>query len=110
MTTPERGGFADTAFWVALVFNQDTYHAAAQQLSLSLECRIITTRAVLLETANSLSRPPTRKRIIELINHIAKRNDIDVLDLSDALWNEGWTLREGNSCVPFFTSAETPFG
>ena len=84
--------FADTSFWVALVDRQDVYHSKAVEWSLAVSGTMITTEAVLLETANAFSRPDWRDKVIALVNHILNRDDIQVVPFSDAIWSRGWKL------------------
>lgn len=84
--------FADTAFWIGLVVKQDQHHEQAQKWSLRITGRITTTDAVLLETANALSRPTWRAAAIALIDYLKERQDVDVVELSPHLWQRGWDL------------------
>src|SRR3990172_6198385 len=84
--------FADTSFWVALVDRRDVYHSKAVEWSLNISGSIVTTEAVLLETANTFSRPDWREKVIALIDHIIARDDIEVLPLAGAIWDRGWKL------------------
>lgn len=106
--------FADTVFWLALVVKQDQYHTKAQQLSEHLPSRIITTRPVLLETFNTLSRLSWRNTGIALLERLEDRDDIQILPLSDSLWLKGtdlfcsrldksWSLTD---CISFVAMAE----
>lgn len=84
--------FADTSFWIALVDRRDAYHSQAAEWSQKISCRLITTEAVLLETANAFSRPGWRGKVIALFNHITSRDDIEVVAFSNAIWSRGWKL------------------
>lgn len=84
--------FAGTLFWIALVVKQDQHHGRAQQWSLRITGRIITTVPVLLETANTLSRPAWRAAGVALIDHLLQRSDVQVVPLSMDLWSRGWDL------------------
>ena len=84
--------FADTTYWIALVVKQDQYHERAQSWSLQISGRIVTTAAVLLETANALSRPAWRVAAISLIDHLQQRDDVSILPLSADLWQRGCEL------------------
>ncbi|MFO0851905.1 MAG: PIN domain-containing protein [Gemmataceae bacterium] len=84
--------FADTVFWVALVVQQDQYHARARQWSTAITGRITTTAVVLLETANTLSRPAWRAHGIALIEHLRQRPDVDIVPFTTDLWDRGWEL------------------
>jgi predicted nucleic acid-binding protein len=91
--TPELGDvFVDTSYWIALVVKQDQHHERAQRWSLRITGRIVTTAAVLLETANTLSRPAWRASAAALVDHLEQRADVSVVPLSTDLWNRGWNL------------------
>jgi predicted nucleic acid-binding protein len=92
MTAPLRDVFADTSFWIALVVKQDQYHDQAQKWSLQISGRITTTIPVLLETANALARPAWRQHAVALIDYLQERPAVDVVPLSQELWERGWDL------------------
>jgi uncharacterized protein len=81
--------FADTSFWIALVDNRDAYHARALDWSLKISGSIVTTEAVLLETANTFSKPIRRAQVIALIDHILSRGDVEI---AYKTWHHGWDL------------------
>jgi hypothetical protein len=55
---PPRGLFADTFYWIALLFPRDAYHAAVVSFSRSLgTVRLVTTDEVLAEFLNLLRQP-----------------------------------------------------
>ncbi len=108
--TPALGDvLADTTYWIALVVKQDQYHDRAQRFSLRITGRIITTAAVLLETANALSRPSWRAAGVALLDHLQQRTDVSILSLSADLWQRGWEVyrsrndkaRSLTDCVSF---------
>ncbi len=84
--------FADSSFWIALVDRRDAYHASAVEWSLKISGRIVTTQAVLLETINTFSKVEWRPKVIALIDHLERRDDIEILFFSDSLWKRGWDL------------------
>lgn len=84
--------FADTSFWIALVFTRDQFHSLAREYSQLIESEIVTTSAVLLETTNALALPPWRRAVVTLVNRIQDRDDIEVVPLSSDLWERGWKL------------------
>jgi hypothetical protein len=84
--------FADTAFWIALVIKRDQYHQQARQWSLQIAGRITTTIPVLIETANALSKPAWRRHAVALIDHLQRRSDVVIVELSPELWRQGWEL------------------
>lgn len=83
--------FADTVFWVALVVRADQYHARAQAWSQRVTGRIVTTDAVLVETANALARPDWRGHAVTLIDRILSRPDVEVRAASE-LWPRAWEM------------------
>jgi hypothetical protein len=84
--------FADTAFWLALVVRQDSYHARAHAWATRIDGVITTTMAVILETANTLSRPVWRPHAIRLIDRLRRRDDVEIVDLDGNCFNRGWDL------------------
>src|SRR5262249_31928282 len=84
--------FADTAYWIALVVKQDQHHERAQAWTQRITGRIITTSAVLLETANALARPGWRATAVALVEHLKKRADVEIIPLLPTLWERGWDL------------------
>jgi len=98
--------FADTSFWIALIDNRDQFHHKAIERSLSLSGSIVTTEAVIFETANIFSRPDWRSKAIALINHIRFRPDVEVVcktwlsawDLFCSRSDKSWSLTD---CVSF---------
>ncbi len=92
MTALAGDAFADTVFWVALVVRADQFHSRAQTWSQLVAGRLVTTDAVLTETANTLSRPDWRRFAIGLIDHILRRTDVEVVRTSPDLWDRAWEL------------------
>jgi len=84
--------FVDTSFWIALVDRRDAYHSQAAEWSQKISGRLITTEAVLLETANAFSRQDWRGKVVALFNHITARDDIEVVPFSNAIWSRSWKL------------------
>jgi uncharacterized protein len=84
--------FVDTSFWAALIDRRDALHAQATHRSQTISGRIVTTEAVLLETANMFSKPEWRENAIALINHIKNRDDVEVVPFSASIWDRGWML------------------
>lgn len=84
--------FADTVFWLALVARQDTHHARAQAWAKHIRGRIVTTTAVLLETASALAAPPWRPHAVKLIDHLRIRPDVQIVEMISSLWDRAWDL------------------
>jgi predicted nucleic acid-binding protein len=83
---------ADTVFWVALVAQADQYHVRARAWSQRVTGRLVTTDAVLIETANTLSRPDWRIHATRLIDHILNRPDVNIVRCDPDRWQRGWDL------------------
>ncbi len=106
--------FADTVFWISMVVRQDQHHQLAQQRSTQIRGRIVTTRAVLLETTNSLSRPQWRSAAAALMAKVEAQPHVEIVPLTDQLWNEGWNLFSKRpdkawsltDCISFVTMQE----
>jgi predicted nucleic acid-binding protein len=84
--------FADTSFWIALIDRRDAYHATAIVWSRKISGGLTTTQAVLLETANTFARPVWRDKAIALIDHLRVREDVEIVTLSESLWESAWNL------------------
>jgi uncharacterized protein len=90
MTAALNDVFADASFWIALVVKRDEFHERAQYWSQRIGGKIFTTSAVLLETANTLSRPKWRAHAVTLINRLQHGNDVEIVPLSPEFWQRGW--------------------
>ena len=82
--------FADTNYWVGLVNKRDQYHARAQAWARVLSGVVVTTEAVLIETGNSLSKPPLRAEWLALHHQIRTRSGFRIMPLTDPLLARGW--------------------
>jgi predicted nucleic acid-binding protein len=86
-----RDCFADAAYWIGLVNKKDQYHARAQEWTLLIRGRITTTRAVLLESANTLARPAWRASCIDLFKQMQAKG-VEVVPMDEGFWQRGWDL------------------
>jgi predicted nucleic acid-binding protein len=59
---------------------------------LRIRGRIATTDAVLLETANALSRPNWRTSAVALFDRLRGHPDVEIVPCSGDLWSRGWDL------------------
>ncbi|HQP98547.1 MAG TPA: type II toxin-antitoxin system VapC family toxin [bacterium] len=81
--------FLDTAYAIALSSPNDLFHIRAISLAERLEStgvRLITTRAVLVEIGNSLSRRRYRSAAIELLDAIESDPNIRIVSVSEPLY------------------------
>jgi uncharacterized protein len=81
--------FMDTSYVVALASPTDQHHAAALRLSDELERkrnRLVTTRGVVLEIGNSLSRGRLRAAAISFLSKLERDASIQVIEESEDLF------------------------
>lgn len=82
--------FLDTAYAIALSVESDEHHERAEELAEQLEAeatRLITTRAVLLEIGNSLSKKRYRKAALELLDALEQDPLVEIISLSEELYH-----------------------
>lgn len=86
--------FVDTACVVALVNRQDELHETATELfnDARSRARLVTTRAVCFEIGNFYTKPEHRRIAAELLQKIEDAPDIDVLPVSDELYQRALRL------------------
>lgn len=84
--------FADTMYWLALVVRQDAYHSRAMEWTKRIRGRIVTTDAVLIETASALASPPRRSAAVSLVQRLRARDDIEIVHVDPSLLDRGWQL------------------
>ncbi|MBX7106511.1 MAG: PIN domain-containing protein [Gemmataceae bacterium] len=89
--------FADTVFWVSLVHRNDQWHQAAQAWSQRVTGRIITTDAVITETANALARPLWRTAAVAMIDRLKAREDVEIMQIDSTRWSAAWSLYSARS-------------
>jgi SAM-dependent methyltransferase len=80
--------FLDTAYAIALSSPPDQFHARAVELAEQLEAlgtRLVTTRAVLLEIGNALSKPRYRQAAVQLLAALEADPKVDIVPLGDAV-------------------------
>ena len=85
--------FLDSAFAIALSSETDSFHEKAVQLSEELDGVIlVTTRAILLEIGNALSKRPFRKASVALLRSLETDESVVIVPLSEELYQKGMTL------------------
>ncbi len=92
--------FIDTAAWLALINKDDEFHLKAKAVrdrlvAEKLEC--ITTSQVIIEVANSLSKPPLRQAAVKLIESIKRSPDIKVIQITERLCEKAWAMYKSQS-------------
>jgi predicted nucleic acid-binding protein len=87
--------FLDTSFAIALSASSDVHHDAALRLATQVESDrsgIVTTRAILLESGNSLARARFRSAATELLQSIEEDPAIEIVSLTEELYEAGVQL------------------
>ena len=87
--------FLDTGYIIALSVESDEYHERAEKLAERLEIEqthLITTRAVLLETGNALSKERYRQAAIELLDALEEDSSVEIVPLSEELFAQAVDL------------------
>ncbi len=87
--------FLDTAYAIALSVETDVYHPRALELAEQLEIqgtRIVTTRAVLLEIGNALSRQRYRDAASQLLEALEHDPQVERVPLTDEIYQEALEL------------------
>ncbi len=106
--------FADAWFYIALLDADDQGHGRAAAWSRDFEGKIITTRWVLVEAANSLAAPALRKAMAAFLARIESDSDVRIASDSDGLFPRGlalyaarpdkeWSLTD---CISFVAMAD----
>ena len=87
--------FLDTAYAIALSSTNDQFHARAVALAEQLEAlgtRLVTTRAVLLEIGNALSKQRYRQAAVQLLASLEADPKVDIVPLSESLYARAMQL------------------
>jgi uncharacterized protein len=87
--------FLDTSYALALSFPSDAFHTKANQLALWLDrnsISIVTTRAILMEIGNALSKRRYRRQAIALLDSMEAQDGVEVFSLTDELYFNALTL------------------
>jgi uncharacterized protein len=102
--------FADTFYFLALIFPRDKAHAAAQAQSRSPMTCYVTTDWVITEVADALSKGKSRRHVSGLINHLRTSPLWEIVSFSDETFEQAlqfharftdkdWTLTDCTSFV-----------
>ena len=92
--------FLDTSFAIALSAPTDQHHERANELATELESAgavLVTTRGVLLEIGNALSRKKYREAAVELLASLEEDETVEIEPMTDALFDEGFELFRNRS-------------
>ena len=87
--------FLDTSYAVALASHRDHHHSKAVELAGRLErwgSQMVTTRAILLEIGNSLSKLRYRPSGVALLGSLETDPRVEIFPLSEDLYRRGFEL------------------
>lgn len=87
--------FLDAAYAIALAASNDQHHAQAVKLAEQLEIkgtRLITTRAVVLEIGNALSKQRYRQAAVKLLHALEADSQVEIIPVSEDLFQRGFHL------------------
>ena len=87
--------FLDTAFAIALSSPKDHFHHRAVQLAEQMQkkrIRLVTTRAIIVELGNALSKIRYRKESIRLIRALESDPMIEIIPLSEPIFTKAFQL------------------
>lgn len=87
--------FVDTAFAIAVSVPTDAFHTKAVQLAAKLKAdktRLITTRGVMLEIGNALSKPRYRTDAAALLRSLEEDENVEIVPLSEELYARAFYL------------------
>ena len=89
--------FLDASYAIALASRSDRHHARAVELATWIEARqvaLITTRAVMLEIGNALSKQRHRSAGVTLLKAIERDAQIEIVPLTEELYAQALALYE----------------
>jgi uncharacterized protein len=92
--------FLDTGYAIALSAPKDQHHAAAVELAERLEAegaRLVTTRAILIEIGNALSRLQHRPAATRLLNSLENDTHVEIVPVSEELYRRAFQLYQERS-------------
>jgi len=92
--------FIDTAAWLALINKDDRFHQKAKDVRDRLVAEkhsFLTTSQVIIEVANSLSRPRFREAAAKLIESINQSPDIRIIYITKRLYDKAWDMYKSRS-------------
>lgn len=87
--------FLDASYAIALAASTDQYHARAVELAEWIEAermQLLTTRAVVLEISNALSRRRYRAAAVALLDALESDPAVEVVPLSEELYGRAAEL------------------
>ncbi|MEO7718280.1 MAG: PIN domain-containing protein [Capsulimonas sp.] len=87
--------FLDTSYIIALSTPKDNHHLQAANLSKTIAStrpKLITSRGVLLEIGNSLSKVQYRKIGVAILNALTNDPGLEIIDVTSTLYRDALAL------------------
>jgi len=84
--------FLDTGYFIALIRKKDQFHAAAMEASELYQGPFLTTDLILVELANSLSKPLYRKTVVTVIEKIQTDTNTTVIPFASEGMSRAFSL------------------
>jgi len=87
--------FVDRFAWIATINKSDNYHEICLGILeelLNNQAKLITTNYVVVETINALSKVEFRKTVIEFIDKLEKSPSVQIIRITDEIYNNAWTF------------------
>ena len=93
--TPRTRVFLDASYAIALAISGDQYHSQALMLAGILEelsISMVTSRGVMLEIGNALSRQRFRQEAVTLLDYFESDPNVEIVPISDPLYQRALRL------------------
>lgn len=84
--------FADTYFFIALLFENDEAHGQAQDQAARLSGQLYTSAWVLTEVADALAVPGRRERFLPFLEFLRSNPSVTIVPAEQALFDRGAAL------------------
>ncbi len=84
--------FIDSGYLIALIRKRDKFHAAALEAAELYSGPFLTTDLILMELANSLSKPPYRKAVVSVIEKIKADSNTTIDPFSSEEMSKAFSL------------------
>jgi predicted nucleic acid-binding protein len=87
--------FVDSFAWIAAINKSDNYHEISLRILeelLNRQAKLVTTNYVVVETINALSKVEFRRTVIEFIDKLGKSPRVQIVKITDEIYNNAWTL------------------
>jgi hypothetical protein len=84
--------FIDTGYLIALIRKKDACHTVALEAATSYTGPFLTTDLILVELANSLSKPPYRKTAVAVIEKIQADSNTTVVSFTSKGMSKAFSL------------------